>query len=66
MAEKTLVIYHGNCVDGLTSFWLARRNLPGDVEEHAAKYGDPPPRHGRKTCLYLGLLLSRGSYRAHC
>lgn len=39
---KTIVIYHGNCYDGLTAAWCARRVHP-DAEFVAANYGEDPP-----------------------
>ena len=40
--DKPLVIYHGNCYDGFTAAWIARRAHPS-VELYAAAYGGPPP-----------------------
>lgn len=43
---KQLIIYHGNCYDGFTAAWVARRALWNnglDAELFPAKYGEPPP-----------------------
>lgn len=41
---KPLVIYHGDCVDGFTSAWVAGRFYGfGDVDLHAGVYGEAPP-----------------------
>lgn len=40
---KPLVIYHGNCPDGFTAAWIARKALRGEVDFVAANYGEPPP-----------------------
>ncbi|MBA1147398.1 phosphohydrolase [Ectothiorhodospiraceae bacterium WFHF3C12] len=37
-----LCIYHGNCADGFTAAWAVRQAL-GDIECHAAGYGQTPP-----------------------
>lgn len=37
-----LCIYHGNCADGFTAAWAVREAL-GDIECHAAGYGQAPP-----------------------
>ncbi|HEY3115387.1 MAG TPA: DHHA1 domain-containing protein [Chloroflexota bacterium] len=44
MTPKTIVIYHGDCVDGFTSAW-AFRTLSPDAESTyvPAKHGDVPP-----------------------
>lgn len=41
--SKVLCIYHGNCADGFTSAWAARRALGDGVEFHAGVYQDAPP-----------------------
>ena len=40
---KPLCIYHGNCADGVGAAWVVRKALNGDVDFHAATYGDAPP-----------------------
>ena len=40
---KQLVIYHGNCIDGYTSAWVAWLKYGIDAEYVASNYGDPPP-----------------------
>ena len=42
MQEVTLVIYHGDCVDGFTAAWAAWRKWP-TARFVAARYGEPPP-----------------------
>jgi uncharacterized protein len=40
---RPLVIYHGNCTDGLTAAWVAWRALNKEVDLHAGFYGTEPP-----------------------
>ena len=43
MSDTTpLVIYHGNCIDGFTAAWIAKKAMP-DAELIPGKYGDPFP-----------------------
>ena len=48
---KPLIIYHGNCADGFTAAWVARRYFGVDGAEYfAATHGEEPPldqAHGR-------------------
>jgi oligoribonuclease NrnB/cAMP/cGMP phosphodiesterase (DHH superfamily) len=43
------IIYHANCLDGITAAWVVRRNLRADLGDsvnlrlHPANYGDPAP-----------------------
>lgn len=39
---KTLIIYHGDCYDGFSAAWVAKRAMP-DAELYPARYGDLPP-----------------------
>ena len=39
---KPLCIYHGNCADGFTAAWAARKAL-GEMDFHAGVYQNPPP-----------------------
>lgn len=43
--HKYLVIYHGNCFDGFTAAWIARKFLPNpdDIVFHSGVYGCEPP-----------------------
>ena len=57
---KVLVIYHGNCMDGFTAAWCAKRYFDSikdlvkvDVEFHAGTYGNPPPDVKGKTVYIL-------------
>jgi oligoribonuclease NrnB/cAMP/cGMP phosphodiesterase (DHH superfamily) len=43
MPPKTIVIYHGNCVDGFTAAWVVWLIKGDDAEYHAAGYGNEPP-----------------------
>lgn len=44
MAAKPLVIYHANCVDGITAAWVFRCHFgPGGCDFHPATYGEAPP-----------------------
>ncbi len=40
--SKPLVIYHGKCLDGMTSAWAVRKAL-GDGDYIPASHGDAPP-----------------------
>src|SRR5271169_5753810 len=42
MSRKPLVIYHADCIDGLTAAWVARRSLH-DADLHPASHGSSPP-----------------------
>lgn len=50
--SEPLVIYHGNCYDGFTAAWIARKKFP-DCELVPAKYGDPPPDVTGRTVYVL-------------
>ena len=45
--EGHLIIYHDQCTDGFTSYWIAARSLAKQgrkyIQGHAAKYGSEPP-----------------------
>jgi len=41
--KRPLVIYHGNCPDGFTAAWVARKALGPDCEFVPAIYGQEPP-----------------------
>ena len=44
MAPQTVVIYHGDCIDGFTSAWAFRTLNPSvEVTYVPAKHGDAPP-----------------------
>ncbi len=46
VARKALVIYHAHCNDGFGAAWSFHRNAAhdyGEVEYHAANYGEEPP-----------------------
>lgn len=57
MSDKILVIYHGNCADGFTSAWIARKRFSQmddvTVDYHAGVYGDPPPDAGQYHQVYI-------------
>ena len=40
---RKLCIYHGNCADGFTAAWAARRAIGEDAHFLPATYGDLPP-----------------------
>lgn len=41
--KKTLCIYHAFCADGFGAAWVVRKAFNGDVDFHAASYGQEPP-----------------------
>jgi uncharacterized protein len=41
--SKTLVIYHGNCLDGFTAAWATWKHFGEEAEYHPALYGSSPP-----------------------
>lgn len=41
--SNPLCIYHAFCADGFGAAWVVRRALNGDVDFHAASYGQEPP-----------------------
>ena len=43
MPERQICIYHGGCVDGFTSAWIAWRATHGNIDPVAGVYGEPPP-----------------------
>lgn len=47
-----IVIYHGNCYDGFTAAWVAKRHSP-DATFVAAQYGDAPPNVAGKRVLVV-------------
>ncbi len=40
--SKTLVVYHGDCIDGFTAAWVASRKFDSPIFK-PAKYGEDPP-----------------------
>lgn len=40
---RILVIYHGNCADGFTAAWAARKKFGDEAEYFAGVYQTPPP-----------------------
>lgn len=42
MAPKQTIIYHGDCADGFTAAWAAKKAWP-EAALVAARHGDPPP-----------------------
>lgn len=40
---KALILYHGDCTDGFTAAWAARKKLGDDAECAPVHYGQPPP-----------------------
>lgn len=51
-AAKTTVVYHRNCVDGMTAAWVASQRLP-HATFISAEYGDAPPKIERGEILYI-------------
>ena len=43
MTQRTIVIYHANCIDGFTAAWVAWRRYRESAEYLPASYGDAPP-----------------------
>jgi len=43
MANRPLIIYHADCVDGFTAAWVAHSKFGDDADYVPAKYGDVPP-----------------------
>lgn len=43
MTKQILVIYHGNCADGFTAAWAARKKFGDDAEYFAGVYQTTPP-----------------------
>lgn len=43
MSSRTLILYHGSCLDGFAAAWAARRYFGGNAEYMAVKYGEEPP-----------------------
>lgn len=41
--DRPMVIYHGNCPDGFTAAWVARKALGPDCDFIPASYGQAPP-----------------------
>lgn len=41
--ENVIVIYHGNCADGFTAAWAARKKFGDAAEYFAGVYQTPPP-----------------------
>jgi hypothetical protein len=58
--NSPLVVYHGNCLDGFTSAWVARLKFPG-AEFLPAQYGDLPP-HGMKDGKPIAEVAGRDVY----
>ena len=53
MTAKTLVIYHGDCTDGLTAAWAFRNLNPGvEASYLPASHGDAPPEVA-EAALYI-------------
>jgi nanoRNase/pAp phosphatase (c-di-AMP/oligoRNAs hydrolase) len=52
MQPFDIVIYHGNCYDGFTSAWVARKHSP-DATFIPAQYGDTPPDVAGKRVLIV-------------
>lgn len=40
---STIVIYHGNCIDGFTAAWTCWKKFGDEAEYIAAQHGDAPP-----------------------
>lgn len=51
--KPPIIIYHGNCADGWTSAWIAKKAIGGDVELHAGVYGQPLPDVKDRTVYLL-------------
>jgi len=49
---KTTVVYHRNCVDGITAAWVAHQRLP-HATFVSAEYGEAPPKIERGEILYI-------------
>lgn len=43
VSKRVIVIYHGNCADGFTAAWAARKKFGDSAEYFAGVYGSPPP-----------------------
>lgn len=41
--DRPMVIYHGNCPDGFTAAWVARKAMGADCDFVPASYGQAPP-----------------------
>lgn len=41
--DKTLIIYHGDCIDGFTAAWVANRMFGDSPVFYPAKYGEDAP-----------------------
>lgn len=53
-----IVIHHGNCYDGITAAWVARKHSP-DAELIPAQYGQDPPDVKGKVVLIVDFSYSR-------
>jgi len=51
--DRPLVIYHGNCYDGLTAAWAAWRKFGANADYQAALYGEPLPSAAWDRPLYI-------------
>ncbi len=51
---RPLCIYHINCADGFAAAWVVRLFFgAGNVDFHAADYGDPPPDVGGRDVIIV-------------
>lgn len=50
--KKTTVVYHRNCVDGITAAFVARQRLP-HATFVSAEYGEAPPKIEAGEILYI-------------
>lgn len=50
---KIVIIYHGNCYDGLTAAWAAWSKLKWTAEYIAGFYGSPAPIFKEPTHIYI-------------
>lgn len=53
MTNKILVIYHGNCADGFTSAWIARKVYGDAADYFPGTYGDSPPDVSQYTGVFM-------------
>lgn len=67
MGERTMVIYHGGCVDGFTAAWAAWQLFGAHAEYRPASYGEAPPTLKEvegKRVLVVDFSYSRGTLEA--
>ena len=58
MTTKILVIYHGNCADGFTSAWIAKKFfhdsfITDGIDYMPGVYGEPPPDVSQYGAVYI-------------